>query len=348
MSQATVSLITVDLYVNGYKSLESTIRLGPFTPNTIIYSVSQTSLFMEEATSLTLTITTTNTIPPFGYLPTAGYLTITLPAEYNYASVVCNSVTGIASFTCSNSSGVIKIIGSSYQTSMTIVLSGLINPTAATSSMFSMNSYDSNNNAIDSSTTNTKYTVPCTLPCRSCSATLIQCLSCYTLDNLQTIVANQKYLSLGNCNIACNSSAYADVNYICYACDSSCKTCSQSATNCTSCFATSPYILNNTCYSTCPSGYYADATNSQCVACINNCKTCLSASICVTCNTNYNLNGTSCISTCPPLYYSQNQVCVPCSSNCASCDTTGCLVCNSGYYLYMGLCYLQCPMGMYI
>lgn len=348
LSQATVSLITVDLSISGYKSLEGTVRLGPFTPNVISYSTSQTSQYMAEATSLTLTITTTNAIPPNSYLTSSGYLTITIPSEYNTATMACSSVIGITSFACTNASNIIKIVGTSYLTAMTIVISGLTNPEVATSGLFSISSYDSNNNAVDTSTANSKYSAPCTLPCRTCNAVITQCLSCYTATSLQSVVSNQKYLSQNTCLAACNSSAFSDANFICYACSSNCLTCSVTAANCTACSASLQYMLSNVCYSTCPSGYYPNLPTNTCIICTNNCSTCSSAAVCLTCITNFFLNGSSCLSSCPPVFYSSNQICLPCSNNCTNCDSTGCLACATTFYLYTGLCYQACPSGVYI
>lgn len=348
LSQAIISLITVDLFIGGYKSLESTVRLGPFTPNVVSYSMSETSSYMNESTSITLLIATTNTIPPNSYLTSAGYLTITIPSEYNTSSMSCSSVVGVTSFSCTNASNVIKIAGSSYQTAITVVIAGLLTPAVASSSIFSINTYDSNNNAVDSSTANSKYAVPCTLPCRSCTAVPTSCLSCYTAAGLQPVVSNQKYLSQSTCLLACNSSAYSDSNFICYACSSNCLTCSLAAANCTSCPAVAQYMQSNVCYATCPSGSYPDNPTNTCKTCINSCLTCSTAAICITCISSYYLNGTSCLSTCPPLYYSSSFVCYPCDANCMSCDSTGCLTCASTYLLYAGICYLQCPAGVFI
>lgn len=348
LSQATTSLITVGLYISSFKSVEQTVRLGPFTPNVISYSTSQTSSYMAEATSLTFTITTTNVIPPNSYLTGVGYLTITMPSEYNTAAMSCSSVVGVASFACTNSSNIIKIMGTSYLTTITVVIAGLFNPSVATSGLFSISSYDSNNNVVDSSTANLKYATPCTLPCRSCTSTVTQCLSCYTAAALQSVVSNQKFLSQGTCLTACNSSAFSDSNSICYACSSNCSTCSQVSTNCTSCPPSLQYLLANTCYATCPDGSYPDNPTNTCLACTNNCSTCSSATVCLSCVSNHYLNNTSCLTSCPALFYASNQVCYPCASNCASCDVTGCLTCSTNFYLYSGVCYSQCPQGVYI
>jgi hypothetical protein len=97
--------------------------------------------------------------------------------------MACGAITGVAGAFCTISSGVVKVSGTSFQTSITVDLNGLVNPSASTSSFFSVRTYDASNNDIDSASTNYKYSVPCTLPCRSCTTTLTSCLSCYTSDN---------------------------------------------------------------------------------------------------------------------------------------------------------------------
>jgi hypothetical protein len=79
LSLATPTAIIVYLYTGGYLSLQSSVVVGPFTTNLITYSVTQTSQYIGEGTSLTVTITTTNQLPPTRYLSAAGYLTITVP-----------------------------------------------------------------------------------------------------------------------------------------------------------------------------------------------------------------------------------------------------------------------------
>lgn len=289
VSLATPTAISVYLYVGGYLSLASNVVVGPFTPNLITYSVSQTSQIMAEATNIQMTITSTNNIPPIRYLAVAGYLAITVPVEYTTTGLGCGPITGIAGASCSVSSGVVKVTGTSYSTAITIDLTGLVNPSQSNSSIFSVSSYDSLHNAVDTSSTNYQYSLACTLPCRTCTTILATCLTCYTLSTLQSIVSNRQYFTLSTCVTSCNISSYADSNLICIACSSLCSTCSVSATNCMSCPSTLSHLLNNTCYSSCPSGYYNDSS-STCSLCINNCDTCTTATICLTCKSGFVMN----------------------------------------------------------
>lgn len=295
-----------------------------------------------------MTVTTSNLIPPNSYLSSPGTLAITIPNEYTASSIGCESVVGITNFLCSFSSGILRITGNSFQTSITLSLSGLTNPNVSLSSQFSLISYDSNNNVIDVSTTNYKYVAPCTIPCRSCTTTLSQCLSCYTASAVQSTVSNRKYLSLSQCEISCNSTAYADTDMICRACSVNCSACSLQPDNCTSCPVGRPYMLNNVCYIQCPTKYYNDSSLGQCVSCPVLCQTCTSSTVCQSCIATYFLKDNSCISACPPIFYSENGVCIACSTNCTVCDATGCQACQSGSYLFAGQCYTQCPTGYYI
>lgn len=348
LSLATPTGIGVALYVGGYLSLYSSVTVGPFTDNSITYSVAQTSMYMEESTSLKITVATSNQVPPSRHLTAAGYLVITVPSEYTTTSMSCAAISGVSNPSCTISSGTVKITGTSYQTSITVNLNGVVNPTSSSSSPFSIRSYDSLDNDIDSSSANYQYGVPCTLPCRTCTATLTSCLSCYTSSTLQTAVSNRKYLTQSTCATACNTSSFSDSNSICYSCSSGCKTCSVSARNCTSCPTNLPYMLDTVCYSGCPYGYYSDSSLGVCSQCINNCKACTTDVICLSCQTGFYLNGTSCISNCPTRTYLENNVCINCSSNCGTCDSTGCLTCDSGYLLYSSVCYLACPPGVYV
>jgi hypothetical protein len=179
-SLATPGSISVSLYVSGYLSLVSSVVLGPFTPNSITYSATQTSNFMAETTNIAFAITTTNNIPPIRYLSSEGYLNITIPAEYGISSLACGPITGISASSCTINSNMVKITGTSFQTSITVDLQSLINPSVDSSSTFIIKSYDSLNNLIDISLSNYKFSLLCTLPCRNCTTTLSSCLSCYT------------------------------------------------------------------------------------------------------------------------------------------------------------------------
>lgn len=119
------------------------------------------------------------------------------------------------------------------------------------------------------------------------------------------------------------------------------------------CPAGFPYynISEQLCYDSCNIGWFANTTTMTCQQCLYDCYTCTSATACATCNatTNYrSLNS----SRCKPLagYYdngTNNPVAQPCSSPCATCQTTAtyCTSCVTGYYLKGSQC-LACNSAM--
>ncbi len=168
-------------------------------------------------------------------------------------------------------------------------------------------------------------------------------------------------------------------------CSSICKTCS-STTFCTSCY-TSTYLYNGSCLATCPNGTFANTTslvcdlciwpcgncqstifclscldsskflvNGDCVPCSSPCASCsLSISNCTACitstSTPYIFNFT-CLTLCPPNYYSDNAThsCSLCASPCLTCHgptNSSCLSCIGGYYFLLNLCYSVCPITYY-
>lgn len=119
---------------------------------------------------------------------------------------------------------------------------------------------------------------------------------------------------------------------ICQAAPALCKTCSLTATNCTSCL--NGYFLDQpiygTCIATCPvSGTYAvsDIVNFVCVnTCDENLMLILvnGSNTCQYCpnNTFKITSNNTCASTCPDFYYPNNAtwICDSCDSSCLTCD----------------------------
>ncbi len=164
------------------------------------------------------------------------------------------------------------------------------------------------------------------------------------------------------CNRACGARGCWD--------DSSdaCQRCSNSTT----------YLLNYSCVSTCPDGYFPGSLDPlthpndtyACIPCDSSCKTCTgpSARQCVTCPSGvgvrvdgscgfcdmlvdgFLLNGT-CSLTCPDGMWADGDTvaCLPCSSNCSLCSGGSrlCTACNPGSYLSLSTCYTTCPRGQY-
>jgi hypothetical protein len=165
------------------------------------------------------------------------------------------------------------------------------------------------------------------------------------------------------------------------ACSSPCAACSGSATTCTGCSGSKPYLYGSTCVASCPSGYYATTTNSCAgmiifdlsilitirIACSSPCATCSgTASTCTGCiSSSSHLYNSNCYATCPSgSYASSSSACtsinnchglylihfLACSSPCATCSgsATSCTGCSgSKPYLYSSTCVATCPSGYY-
>jgi hypothetical protein len=130
----------------------------------------------------------------------------------------------------------------------------------------------------------------CAFPCKICSASnLSVCLQCYS-----AAITQQYFLdsSLSTCLSPsnCSPSTYPNATALqCQPCPGQCATC-VSPSNCTSC-AGSYYLLNGSCLTDCPSGYYPISVQQVCGDCqsSNNghCASCLSLKKCSSCQYPY-------------------------------------------------------------
>lgn len=133
---------------------------------------------------------------------------------------------------------------------------------------------------------------------------------------------------------------------ICVVCTSPCASCSITKTNCTSC------ILNLNVFYTpykcvdslsCPAATYPNYSTFICDICVFPCSTCNSATNCLTCVTNYNLQGSICTSVCSIGYVAINSTCFICTANCSSCyllqtNCTSCITSNPILFLTNNKC----------
>ena len=178
----------------------------------------------------------------------------------------------------------------------------------------------------------------CDTSCQTCSeSSATSCLSCYS---------GKYMLAVNNSCVSCNINGYYQdtVTQTCEACDTSCKTCSGSAsTNCLSC-DTGKYLLaaNNSCVSCDVDGYYQDTLAQTCNECDTSCQTCSgsAATNCLSCPTGKYLlaSNNSCVSCDVDGYYQDTvaQSCNTCDLSCQTCNgavATNCLSCDTGRYL---------------
>jgi proprotein convertase subtilisin/kexin type 5 len=190
--------------------------------------------------------------------------------------------------------------------------------------------------------------VACESPCSTCNSKTI-CQSCVSGYNL--------YLS--SCLNGFCPGGYTPVASQCVLCSSPCLTCTTSPSTCSSCrHGLSPelYLINVTCVQAnqCPSGTYPDVSSNLCAACQPPCSTCTSLTVCLSCTTGYNLDGTLCKSNCLDGFMPINAICTACASPCSTCagSLSTCLSCNlsaNGSSLYLsGLrCVATCPNSTY-
>ena len=135
----------------------------------------------------------------------------------------------------------------------------------------------------------------------------------------------------------------------CYSCSSSCKTCSLSTSNCTSCY-TNSYLENNLCKTQCNTGHYGSNIDNTCQPCDSSCFACsVSSTNCTSCNDSTVLEGNICKSQCSLGFYAYYGYCLSCLSPCLSCSGTysNCSQCINGTYLDLNTCHSQCSSGKY-
>ena len=132
----------------------------------------------------------------------------------------------------------------------------------------------------------TEYTCDaCTAGCLTCTgAGLSNCMTC----NNATGSPYHKQVGATVCGPTCPAGQFisAATPNFCQLCASNCVTCSILADNCTSANCSINFFyLNNTCLSTCPNQYYADASLRQCTLCTSGCALCFGAGLssCTSC-----------------------------------------------------------------
>jgi len=181
----------------------------------------------------------------------------------------------------------------------------------------------------------------CSPSCLTCVGSSTTCSSCPSSD---------PYLYNGNCMPNCPPHTYLSSSSgldTCFDCSSNCETCSGDASTCSSCLAPTPFLYNQQCWATCPSGSI-QSTPDSCIACSPPCETCSgTTSTCTGCSgaTPYLLNDT-CLATCPDGFYDSANSCLACSVFCTTCSgsATTCTSCPAETpYLSNGACLINTP-----
>ena len=197
----------------------------------------------------------------------------------------------------------------------------------------------------------------CSAACSRCTdSSSYQCSACkpgFFLQPASTI-----------CLDSCPSGYWGDTGInVCSACDAACSLCTGSSnTQCLTCnsgFFLQPVPQDTTCISSCPLGFWEDATNHICAPCDYSCESCLGGTNnqCTACKPGFFLQpaSTICLDSCPSGYWGNttNNVCSACDTACSTCTGPSykqCSDCNSGYFLQPGrrpraTCLSSCPIG---
>ncbi|KAL4435524.1 hypothetical protein ABPG74_020300 [Tetrahymena malaccensis] len=171
--------------------------------------------------------------------------------------------------------------------------------------------------------------IKCNLTCLSCSNSS-SCLECLPIEGLS--------LNKNNNQCVCKDSFYFDSSKtICSPClNEKCLTCLDSdSRQCLSCILPLS-LLGTGCVLDCGTGMGFNQNTNQCQKCIQNCLNCDKNLLsCNLCQDGYFFQGT-CIM-CQDYY----------GSKCISCNSSKCLKCSQGFYLYKNQCYSQCPPNTY-
>ena len=192
------------------------------------------------------------------------------------------------------------------------------------------------------------------------------CLSCIPSAKLNAGVCDSSNCPSGTVAVAAQSNSSE-----CLPCQYPCKTCISHQYHCTSCeedfylYRVSPE--SRTCLRVCPLGTLLQGL--ICQPCREHCSACLSVpSNCIQCQPNYILykskcveacpsilwptpEGTFCLDNCPPgLFKGGNQTCLPCGSECLTCDllASNCTGCKEGVLAEYGVCVNNCLETQYI
>uniref|UniRef100_H3D124 Proprotein convertase subtilisin/kexin type 5b n=1 Tax=Tetraodon nigroviridis TaxID=99883 RepID=H3D124_TETNG len=179
--------------------------------------------------------------------------------------------------------------------------------------------------------------------CAECSR---GCDVCQTDQRCQRC-RSSLYLDNGVCVKACQRGF--PEGGMCKPCSPECASCQGDPSYCLSC--EQQYLLqNHSCTSQCLQGYYP--ADRKCHRCPTYCRTCTQDGLCTECEKFYFLHTGQCVDDCPVGYFaSQQQECVRCHADCASCDgpsSDDCEACaNPKAVRSNGECLPQCRSNTY-
>ncbi|KAM8760711.1 proprotein convertase subtilisin/kexin type 5-like [Acanthopagrus schlegelii] len=180
--------------------------------------------------------------------------------------------------------------------------------------------------------------------CEECSKGCVMCLDAQHCQRCR----NGLYLHNGVCVVDCQRGF--PKGGACQPCAPECTSCKGNSSYCLSC-ETDYLLLDHTCRSHCLQGYYA--TETECLHCPAHCRDCNQGGLCKKCDQYYFLHEDECLDDCPDGYFAseQQQECVRCHADCASCDGPDfddCDVCrNPKAVRYNGECLPKCPSYTY-
>ncbi|XP_076586661.1 proprotein convertase subtilisin/kexin type 5-like, partial [Chaetodon auriga] len=180
-----------------------------------------------------------------------------------------------------------------------------------------------------------------------CDSCLKGCVSCQDAQQCQRCRSGL-YLHNGECVVECQRGFPQDG--VCQPCAPECASCQGNSSYCLSC-NTLYLLLDHSCRSHCLKGYYA--TETECLPCPAHCRECNQDGLCKKCDHYYFLHEDKCVDDCPDGYFAseQQQECVRCHADCASCDgpdIDDCDACrNPKAVRYNGKCLSQCPTSTY-
>lgn len=190
----------------------------------------------------------------------------------------------------------------------------------------------------------------CDIGCKTCINSKSYCTACNQVLNYFPFSEN-----INQCfDTTSEALGYFLLDSKYYKCDISCKTCVNSATNCTACNQGASYFSlsdnPNTCVIKLIEGYFWKASESIFGKCDVSCKSCIdSEKKCVLCNEAQNYykkgeNSFDCVNANPPAFYfdTARKLYLPCDISCASCvDTPSkCTLCSPGYSFHEEIPYL--------